>query len=214
MSRLATLEQVEVELGGQTILRHLDFGLDRGQVVGITGPNGSGKTTLLRVLATLIRVDAGAGRVLGADVTTDEVYRIRPSVGLIGHNPALLPHLSLRENLIHAASLAGVDLSRVEPALRTVGLDEVAAKTSDASSFGMKRRLEVARLLLTRPRLLLLDEASSGLDADARHLINALIERTVASDGGVVMVTHDSSQLRDVCDVVSQLSVGRLEGAL
>ncbi len=147
-------------------------------------------------------------------MTTDEVYGIRRSIGLIGHNPALLPHLSLRENLSHAASLAGVDTSRVEPALRTVGLEEVAGKTSDASSFGMKRRLEVARLLLTRPRLLLLDEASSGLDADARHLINALIDRTVTSDGGVVMVTHDSSQLGDACDVISQLSVGRLEGAV
>lgn len=214
MSRLAILEKVKVDLGGQAVLRDLDFGLDSGQVVGITGPNGSGKTTLLRVLATLIRVDEGTGQVLGADVTTDAVYPIRRSIGLIGHNPTLLPQLTLRENLSHAASLAGVEPSRVEPALRAVGLEEVAAKTSDASSFGMRRRLEVARLLLTSPRLLLLDEATSGLDADARHLIDALIERTVTNDGGVVMVSHDSSQLGDSCEVVSHMSFGRLEGAL
>lgn len=213
MPRLAQLEQARVDLGGQTILDRIDFRLDAGQVVGVTGPNGSGKTTLLRVLATLIRINAGAGMILDADATTDEIYRVRSSIGLIGHIPALLSELSLRENLVHAARLSGVDTSRVDRALHTVGLEDVADRRARASSFGMKRRLEVARLLLTRPRLLLLDEATSGLDASARELIDALIAETVNRDGGAVIVSHDPTQLIGRCEVISQLSLGHLEKA-
>lgn len=211
--RLLRLDRARVDLGGQTILDHIDFELDTGQVVGVTGPNGSGKTTLMRVLATLLRIDAGTGAILGADLTTDQVYGIRGSIGLIGHNPALLSQLSLRENLEHAARLTGIDASRVERALHTVGLEDVADRSAGAASFGMKRRLEVARLLLTRPRLLLLDEATSGLDVAARALIDALIERTLNHDGGAVIVSHDNSQLADRCESVSHLSFGHLESA-
>lgn len=213
MPRLVRIDQARVDLGGQTILEHLDFQLDVGQVVGVTGPNGAGKTTLIRVLATLLRIDDGSGEILDADVTTDQVYRIRKSIGLIGHNPALLTRLSLRENLEHAARLADVNVSGVDRALHTVGLEEVADRTAGASSFGMKRRLEVARLLLTRPRLLLLDEATSGLDPAAQALIDALIERTVNRDGGAVIVSHDTSQLAGRCEFVSHLSFGHLEAA-
>lgn len=211
MSRLVRLDQARVDLGGQTILDRIDFALDVGQVVGVTGPNGSGKTTLIRVLATLLRIDAGTGEILGADATTDQVYGIRSSIGLIGHSPGLLIQLSLRENLEHAARLTGIDISGVDGALHTVGLEEVADRTGGASSFGMRRRLEVARLLLTRPRLLLLDEAASGLDVAAQGLIDALIDRTVAREGGVVIVSHDASQLTDKCETVSHLSFGHLE---
>lgn len=211
MPRLARLDQVRVDLGGQTILNHLDFQLEAGQVAGISGPNGSGKTTLTRVLATLIQVDEGLGEILGVDATTDDVYRIRRSIGLIGHSPSLLSQLSLRENLEHAARLAAIDTSGVDRALHTVGLEEVADRRAEASSFGMKRRLEVARLLLTRPRLLLLDEATSGLDSTALELIDALIGRTLEGDGGAVIVSHDMSQLTGRCDVISHLSLGRLE---
>lgn len=213
MSRLALLDQVRVDLGGNTVLDNLDFQLELGEVVGITGPNGSGKTTLVRVIATLVRIDAGSGEVLDADLSTDEIYRVRRSVGLIGHNPIVLDHLTLRENLDHVARLSGIDPRRVPRALHTVGLEQVGDRTAHASSFGMLRRLEVARLLLTEPRLLLLDEATSGLDSEARDLIGALIDRTVNRGGGVVVVSHDVAQLEDMCQGILRLSLGRLEQA-
>lgn len=214
MSRLANLHQVNVELDGNTVLEKLDFQLHAGDVIGITGPNGSGKTTLVRVMATLVRIDSGSGEILDVDISGDDIYRIRRSIGLIGHNPTVLQHLSLEENLEHAARLAGLDLLRVPRALHTVGLEKVANRRAQASSFGMLRRLEVARLLLTEPRLLLLDEAVSGLDRDAQDLIDALIERTIDGGGGVVVVSHDVTQLEDLCQEVLRLSAGQLEGAL
>jgi heme exporter protein A len=211
MPPLAQLDQVRVDLGGNTVLENLDFLLKDGEVVGITGPNGSGKTTLVRVIATLTRIDAGGGEILGQDISSNDVHRIRQSIGLIGHRPTVLEHLTLEENLGHAVRLAGLDPSRIPKALHTVGLEQVAGRRAHASSFGMLRRLEVARLLLTQPRLLLLDEATSGLDSAARALVAALIERTIGLEGGVVVVSHDVSQLEDLCQEVLRLSSRRLE---
>jgi heme exporter protein A len=200
-----------VTLGGQTILRGLTLSVGPGEVLGIAGPNGSGKTTLLRLLATLVRPDSGEGTVLGAALGTPAVYDVRPLIGLIGHIPAVIGELSLRENLEHAVRLTGADRSRVEPALRVVGLDEAAHRKVETSSHGMLRRAEVARLLITEPRLLLLDEAYSGLDFYAQELIDTLIERATRVGGAVVLVSHDPHQLAERAGRVLNLFAGRLE---
>ncbi|MFV1961183.1 MAG: ATP-binding cassette domain-containing protein [Acidimicrobiia bacterium] len=211
MDPLVHLEDAGVSLGGKPVLRHVDFELQPGQVVGIAGPNGSGKTTLIRVLTTLLRIGEGAGSVLGADINSDQVFGVRSSIGMIGHTPALIGELTLLENLVHIARLGGVAEERVDSVLEVVGLDEASDRRADASSFGMRRRIEVAHLLLSKPRLLLLDEATSGLDDSARELINALRDRTVADGGGVVMVSHDQKQLAEACEEVMVLTSGRLE---
>ena len=213
MDRLVHLESAAVSLGGKPVLRDVDLTVKAGEVVGVAGPNGSGKTTLIRVLATLLRTNGGTGSVLGAELTTDQVYEVRRSIGMISHIPALISELTLRENLAHIARLAGADEERVDPVLEVVGLDQAGDRRADESSFGMQRRVEVAHLLLTRPQLVLLDEATAGLDDSARALIGALADRTVNDGGGVVMVSHDRAQLARACGTVMSLSVGRLEGA-
>ncbi len=213
MSRLVTLEGTGVSLGGRPVLRDIDFDLEPGAVAGVSGQNGSGKTTLVRTIATLTRVDQGSGRVLGAELTTDEVYGVRRSIALIGHLPALISELTLRENLEHASRLYGSDPGRVGQVLAIVGLDAVAGTVASHSSFGMQRRAEVARALLTRPSLLLLDEAMSGLDSEAMGLIDALITKTTSAGGGAVMVSHDPAHLQGRCSQLLELSAGRLETA-
>lgn len=209
MALLCSLRQVGVSLGGKPILRDIDFDLHPGQVIGIAGPNGSGKTTLVRTLATLVRIDRGQGTVLGAELGTDQVYEVRSEIGLMGHRPAVIPELTITENLEHVCRLAALELSRARSALGVVGLEDAARTRAGAASHGMLRRLEVARLLLTRPRLLLLDEATHGLDSSAQQLIDALIARTVARGGGAVMVSHDAERL-STSDAVMGLAVGRL----
>lgn len=206
-----TLERAGASLGGRAILRDVSLELAPGEILGIAGPNGSGKSTLLRLLATLIAPDSGSGHVLGARLGTAEVYGIRRLVGLMSHTPAVIAELTIRENLEHSARLIGEDPARIETALRVVGLEDAATVRGEASSFGMLRRTEAARLLITMPRLLLLDEAFSGLDVDAQELIDALIGRTIERKGAVVIVSHDEAQLSNRTSRVMTLAAGRLE---
>lgn len=192
------------------MLRDLDLSVNPGESVGIAGPNGSGKTTLVRAAATLLSADSGTVTVLGVDSRHPDLAT-RRAIGLIGHQPAVIPELTLEENLVHIARLAGVDTGRVEKALDVVGLAAAADRRADASSFGMRRRVEIAHLLLTRPMLLLLDEAASGLDDSARALIDALVRSVCERGGGCVVVSHDRSQLETLTSSVMNLVAGRLE---
>lgn len=192
------------------MLRDLDLVVNPGESIGIAGPNGSGKTTLVRAAATLLSVDSGTVTVLGADSHHPDLST-RRAIGLIGHQPAVIPELTLEENLSHIARLAGVDTGRVAKALDVVGLAAAADRRADASSFGMRRRVEIAHLLLTRPMLLLLDEAASGLDDSARDLVDALVRSVCERGGGCLVVSHDRSQLETLTSRVMNLVAGRLE---
>lgn len=207
MVLIVELNDIAVSLGGQTVLSGVDLVLGPGATIGVVGPNGSGKTTLTRTLATLIPVERGSATILGE---TTDLNRVRSQIGLIGHQPTLIPELTLSENLEHVARLSGIDTSRVDKALGVVGLDAVAGRRAAACSFGMQRRVEIAHLLLRRPRLLLLDEAASGLDETAQELIGALIGTVTDREGAAVIVSHDKTHLTRLCDEVMTLEAGRL----
>lgn len=208
-----SFEAVDVSLGGRPVLRDIDIVVTAGEAVGVAGPNGSGKTTLVRTAATLVALDGGRATVLGAAHGSSEISSVRRSIGLLGHQPSLIPDLTLRENLVHVAHLVGVETGRVERALEVVGLADAADRRARACSFGMKRRLEIAHLLLTRPRLLLLDEAASGLDTAARGLLDALVRSVCERGGGCIIVSHDREHLIGMTDRVLDLSAGTLVAA-
>lgn len=211
MANIVELRNAGVSLGGSRVLAGIDLTLAPGDSLGVAGPNGSGKTTLVRTMATLVSIDEGEAEILGLDVLTEDLTTIRGSIGLIGHQPSLIGELTLFENLDHVARLAGVDTGRVPKALDVVGLAGAADRRASACSFGMQRRVEIAHLLLTRPRLLLLDEAASGLDDSARELVEALVGSVRERGGAVVVVSHDRAQLTSLCDGVATLAAGRLE---
>lgn len=203
MNPLVSLNDVGVSLGGQTVLSGIDLHLDTSETVGVVGTNGSGKTTLLRLIGALIPPTSGEGTTLGARLGTAEVYPVRSLIGLIGHTPALVPELTIAENLAHASRLAGIEPDRIERALEVVGMSGAADRRFGICSHGMQRRAEIALLLLRRPKLLLLDEPMSGLDTQAQDLIGALIGTVTDSGGAVVMVSHDRSQLASCRRILS-----------
>lgn len=205
------LDSVGVSLGGVAVLTDVSLDLSAGEAIAIVGPNGSGKTTVLRLLATLLRPAHGAGTILGADLSGVVDRSVRTSIGLITHAPALLDELTISENLVHFCRVSGRPEEAVPKALSAVGLENVADRLVSRCSFGMKRRAEIAWLLVAKPRLLLLDEARSGLDSDARVLVDTLSRLTRERGGGVVAVSHEDGDLGADLVGVHRLENGRLE---
>lgn len=210
---LATLQGATLRRPGSLVLRDVDLSLDPGSALAVFGPNGSGKTTLLRVLATLLPPTSGSGTVLGARLGTSDVERVRTRIGLIGHEPALAPNLSLLENLRFVATLAlGPDgPAAADDALGAVGLGGAGGRLAARSSNGMKRRVEFARMLVTRPDLLLLDEAHVGLDPAAWQLVDHLVTEVTARGGAAVIVAHEQDRVRPIIDRAVTVVDGRLE---
>lgn len=211
MEPVVQFRNAGVSLGGRPVLRDIDLTVEPGEAVGIAGPNGSGKTTLVRTAATLLSIDQGTATVLGKNTHDRDLSGVRRSIGLIGHQPSLIGELTLDENLVHMARLAGVETARVARALDVVGLAAAADRRAVACSFGMRRRVEIAHLLLTKPSLLLLDEAASGLDDSARDLVDALVNSVRERGGGCIVVSHDSSQLTELTSRTMAITGGRLE---
>lgn len=211
---VAVLAGAGVDVGGVPVLRGLHLRLDVGEVVGLVGPNGSGKSTLLRVLAGLLPPVHGEGTVLGADLRAagaaarEARAAARASVVLVGHQAALYPQLELGENLRLVAHLTGRPQERADRALAAVGLAAAARRRADRCSHGMLRRADLARAMLTRPRLLLLDEAHAGLDRDAVRLVELLVEQVRARSGTSVLVSHEADRLLPLVDRAVELVDG------
>ncbi len=207
---LVELEKVSVRAGATRILEDVSLTLYSGDIVGIFGSNGAGKTTLLRLIATLQPAAGGHCSVLGVDTSSEDRYDIRRQIGYIGHTPGLYPELTLLENLLFLADAYGLPRSDAEVALELVGLAGAAGRRTDHSSHGMQRRTEFARVLMTEPDLLLLDEPHSALDTDAIDLVDALVHRTVERGGAAVLVSHDRARVKTLATRSYEIRGGTL----
>ena len=207
---LIRLSDVAVRAGAVQILKDVDLAIDARSALGVFGANGAGKTTLLRLIATLQPASSGSVEVLGVDATTDARYGVRPRIGYVGHVPGLYQELTLAENLEFAAAACGLARSDVAAALATVGLAGAADRRVDRCSHGMQRRAEFARVLVTKPELLLLDEPHSALDADAVELVDAIVEKTLNDGGAAVLVSHDRARVRSLSSTTVEIEDGTL----
>ena len=205
-SPVIALEGLERRFGDRPTLRGISVTVGEGQTLAVFGSNGAGKTTLLRVLATLLRPDAGTVRVLGASLP-DEAWKARGRIGFLGHEPLLYPDLSARDNLLFHARLHGVGASRVDELLAAVGMAHRARDPVRELSRGMVQRIAAARAVLHDPPLLLLDEPRAGLDPAAAEKLDPLIGR--ASGRTRVLVTHDTERGLHEADAVLGLRAGR-----
>ena len=195
--------------GARWVLRGISLQLHPREIVGLLGANGSGKSTLLRIFGTLLRASAGEAQVYGCDVTTD-ADAVRAQVGFLAHTPGVYDDLTARENIAFAATMLGLPTADVDGALARVGLAAVAGERVRGFSAGMQRRLGLARLLLRRPKLLLLDEPYSNLDAAGIALMNEVIEETVREGGAALVVLHELAPATGLLDRTVTIEDGKV----
>ncbi|TFV56450.1 ABC transporter ATP-binding protein [Geodermatophilus sp. DF01-2] len=193
----------------QKALDDLDLLVESGGVHGFLGPNGSGKTTSIRVLLGLVSADSGTARIFDRPVP-EALPEVVGGVGALVETPLFFPTFSGRRNLQLLAEVAGVPRSRVEECLETVDLRERAGDRFKGYSLGMKQRLGIAAALLKRPRLLILDEPSNGLDPAGIRDVRELIRR-LGRDGHttVLLSSHLLAEIQQVADSVTILTRGR-----
>jgi len=194
-------------------LDDLSLSVERGEIFGFLGPNGSGKTTLFRILATLIPPPAGHVKIIGVDPAVQRDF-VRARLGVVFQSPSLDRQLTARENLQHQGhlyGLRGADLrKRVDRALTAVGLGDRAAERVERFSGGMRRRVEVAKGLLHRPRVLLLDEPSTGLDPAARIDLWQHLRQINHDEGVTILLTTHLMEEADRCTRLAVMALGRL----
>jgi ABC-2 type transport system ATP-binding protein len=193
----------------------VSLALSAGEIVGFVGPNGAGKTTTMRIIAGLLKPDAGAGEVLGRDLLGDR-QAIANQVGYMPQRLALYGDLSVADNLRFRAEVYGVADPRaaVDETLEALGLGDFRRQRAGRLSGGWARRLQLAATLIPSPRLVLLDEPTAGLDAETRHDVWLRIARLAGAGSGVIINTHDLGEAEQ-CSRVALFADGRIlaEGA-
>jgi ABC-2 type transport system ATP-binding protein len=193
-----------------TALDRLDLTVEAGGVHGFLGPNGSGKTTTIRALLGLIRLDEGRMSLFG-DAVPDALPQHVGSVGALVESPQFFPGFTGHRNLQILARTARVDDARVDECLEIVGLGDRGRDRYKGYSLGMRHRLGVAAALLKRPRLLILDEPTNGLDPAGIVELREML-RAIDADGRttVFFSSHQLGEVQQICDSVSILATGRL----
>lgn len=208
-----TIHRLEHRYGDRTALAGVSFEVRRGEMFALLGPNGSGKSTLFRIVSTLLRPSGGSVTVFGFDLAT-RAAAVRARLGVVFQRPAVDGKLSVRENLWGHARLYGLGgaelASRIDEMLARLGLAERAADRVDKLSGGLQRRVELAKGLLHRPELLLLDEPSTGLDPGARREFNQHLRQLRDERGVTIVLTTHYMEEAERCDRVAILHEGRL----
>jgi ABC-2 type transport system ATP-binding protein len=191
----------------------VDLAVRRGSVYGVLGPNGAGKTTTIRMLATLLRPDAGSARVLGHDVVHD-ADAVRSAVSLTGQLASVDEDLTGRENLILIGRLLGLKRAaakaRAAELLDAFGLADAAAKLVKNYSGGMRRRLDIAASIVVTPQLMFLDEPTTGLDPRSRNQVWDIIRALVAGGTTILLCTQYLEEADQLADGIAVIDRGKV----
>jgi oleandomycin transport system ATP-binding protein len=199
---------------GKTLaVDRVDLSVRPGMVLGLLGPNGAGKTTVVRMLATLLRPDAGSARVCGADIVR-EAGRVRELIGLTGQYAAVDEDLTGFENLLLIGRLLeiprGQARSRAAELLERFDLAEAGGRSVKTYSGGMRRRLDLAASLVQRPAVLFLDEPTTGLDPRSRGEVWAMIRQLVAGGTTVLLTTQYLDEVDRLASEIAVIDHGRV----
>lgn len=196
----------------QTAVEGVSLHVGEGQVYGLLGPNGAGKSTTLKMVCGMLRPTAGEVEFCGRPWRREDLAQI----GSLVESAPLYPNLTARENLLVRATLLGVDESRIDEVLESVGLPDTGRKRAGQFSMGMRQRLGIACALLPNPRLLVLDEPTNGLDPMGIEELRAFVRGLPALGVTVVVSSHILSEVAQMADHVGIITGGHLayEGVL
>jgi ABC-2 type transport system ATP-binding protein len=202
---------LEKAYGTLAVLRGVDFEVARGSVFALLGSNGSGKTTTVRILATLLKADAGTAVVNGFDVAT-QAADVRESISLTGQFAAVDEILSGRENLVLVARLRHLEDpgAIADDLLRRFSLTDAAARRVSTYSGGMRRRLDIAMSLIGNPPVIFLDEPTTGLDPEGRIEVWQTVEQLAGSGTTVLLTTQYLDEAEQLADRIAILHQGRI----
>jgi ABC-2 type transport system ATP-binding protein len=209
------LEAIDLKksYGAATALAGVSFQVAEGEMFGLLGPNGAGKTTLLSILACLMEPTSGEARILGRRASTGD-RALRAALGIVPQELAIYGELTARENLAFFGSLYAVVGSaldeRVAEVLAAMGLTDRADDRSETFSGGMKRRLNLGAALVHRPRLLLLDEPTTGVDPQSRNHIFEEIRRLNREGTTIIYTSHYMEEVQALCRRIGIIDHGRL----
>ncbi|MDP2697253.1 ABC transporter ATP-binding protein [Thalassospira sp.] len=213
-SRYLSLEKLTLSYGNTIAVGDMNLDIGKGELVALLGPSGCGKTTTMRAIAGLLQPTSGTIRLDGVDVT--RVSANKRAVGLVFQSYALFPHLNVFENVAFGLRLKGIrgrDLeNRVEGGLKTVGLSDFASRKPAELSGGQQQRVSLARSMVMEPKVLLLDEPLSNLDARLRLEMRAELQRVQKQSGiTMIFVTHDQVEALALADRIIVMLNGAIE---
>jgi ABC-2 type transport system ATP-binding protein len=204
---------LEKSFGTTRAVRGVDLAVQRGSVYGILGPNGAGKTTTIKMLATLVRPDAGEARVLGYDIVRD-ADAVRGAISLTGQLASVDEDLTGNENLILLGRLLGFRHSRAKARaaelLDAFGLVEAAGRLVKGYSGGMRRRLDIAASLIVTPELVFLDEPTTGLDPRSRNQVWDIVRALATGGTTILLCTQYLDEADRLADGVAVIEDGRV----
>jgi ABC-2 type transport system ATP-binding protein len=205
------LEEVSKKFGRIHAVDRLSLQVEPGHMAGFLGPNGAGKSTTLYMIPRLVRPTSGRISIFGVDIWQDYKKAIR-SVGITVESPAFYEYMSGRKNLELAARLLdNVSPSEIDEILERIGLAERQHDRVRVYSTGMKQRLGIGRAMLGRPRLLILDEPTNGMDPEGTQEILSFLREKVRKEGLTIFVSsHLMSEIEEFCDSVFVINRGRL----
>ena len=201
------LKDVYKTMKGTQVLKGVNLTVEQGDIVGIRGINGSGKTMVLRAIAGLIRVD-GSVEIGGKKMEPGECPK---DIGVLVEMPGFLPEFTGKKNLQLLGMLQeGITEEDIEEAMNAVGLDTKYRRHYKKYSLGMKERLGIAQAILKKPKLILLDEPTNGIDSDGIQMLEELLRRLKEAGSTIVVTSHD----RDFLDAVTSQCYEMKEGSL
>jgi sodium transport system ATP-binding protein len=210
---MITVEGLQKRFGTVQALHDVSFTAFDGRITGLLGHNGAGKSTTLRILSTVIRPDAGRAVVDSQDCATDSL-QVRRSLGVLPHSSGLYAHLTGRENIEYYGRLHGLKDAQLEAAtqamIERLGLSGVADRRAKGYSQGERLKVSLARTLIHKPKTVILDEPTNGLDVNAVRMLRELIRELRSAGCCVLFSSHVMQEVAALCDDIVIIAHGRV----